>query len=247
MTNIRSQISISLDGFVAGPNQSPDNPIGEGGMRLHEWAFATQAWQDAHGRDGGERNADSEVVEALTRNVGAYIMGRRMFGGGEGEWDPEWTGWWGDDPPFHTPVFVLTHHAREPLQMEGGTTFEFVTGGEVEALERARAAAGDRDVMVAGGAQAIQQFLAAGLLDELYLHIVPVLLGGGERLLEGVGDPTLEPRRGGRPPLPCCHFHIRYRANRPLTVVRPVPVSGSGTNDRCHNGTPRRSYFKNPS
>jgi dihydrofolate reductase len=208
MTKITSHVSISLDGFVAGPNQSPENPIGEGGMRLHEWAFATQAWQDTHGLDSGERNADSEVVEAVSRNVGAHIMGRRMFGGGEGPWDQAWRGWWGEDPPYHTPVFVLTHHARERLAMQGGTTFEFVTGGVAEALERGRAAAGERDVVVAGGARAIQQFLAAGLLDELYLHIVPVLLGGGERLLEGVGDPTLEPIQVVASP---GVTHIRYR------------------------------------
>jgi dihydrofolate reductase len=193
MSQVTAQISMSLDGYVAGPNESMDNPIGEGGMRLHEWAFATESWNAQHGRSGGEDNPDSKVVEALTQNVGAYIMGRNMFGPPPGVSDGNWTGWWGDDPPFHVPAFVLTHHTREPLEMDGGTTFTFVTDGIESALEQARAAAGDRDVSVAGGASAIQQYLGAGLLDQLYLHIVPVLLGGGKRLLDGAGDPVLEP------------------------------------------------------
>jgi dihydrofolate reductase len=190
---VRAQISISLDGFVAGPNQSPQDPIGEGGMRLHEWVFGTHAWLEQHGKEGGERNADSQVVEDAVRNVGAYIMGRKMFGGGEGPWDEGWRGWWGEEPPFHTPVYVLTHHEREPLPMLAGTTFTFVTGGIEAALAQARAAAGGQDVRIAGGASAIRQYLAAGLLDELTLDIVPVVLGAGERLLEDVGDPALEP------------------------------------------------------
>ena len=202
------QISVSLDGFVAGPNQSVENPIGEGGMRLHEWVFGTAAWRAQHGLEGGEDSADSAVVEGLTRNVGAYVMGRRMFGGGDGPWDESWKGWWNHDPPFHVPVFVLTHHPRETLQMEGGTTFEFVTGGVEAALERAQAAAGDRDVAVAGGASIVRQFLAAGLLDELYLHVVPVLLGAGERLLEDAGDPMLEPVEVVASP---AVTHVRYR------------------------------------
>jgi dihydrofolate reductase len=188
MSSVKSHISISLDGFVAGPNQSVENPIGEGGMRLHEWAFATDSWREQHGQEGGARSPDSEVADEVVEGVGAYIMGRKMFGGGDGPWDETWTGWWGEDPPFHTPVFVLTHHEREPLPLQGGTTFTFVTGGIESALEQARAAAGDGDVMIAGGASAVQQYLAAGLLDELYLHVVPVLLGAGERLLENVGD-----------------------------------------------------------
>jgi dihydrofolate reductase len=152
MSNVISQISISLDGFVAGPNQSTQDPIGEGGLRLHEWAFATRAWREQQGLEGGEDSPDSALVAALTPSVGAYVMGRRMFGGGEGAWDPEWRGWWGADPPYHAPVFVLTHHEREPLEMEGGTRFEFVTGGVAVALGQAQAAAGDGDVMVAGGA-----------------------------------------------------------------------------------------------
>src|SRR4051812_3139696 len=192
MSKLICQISVSVDGFVAGPNESLENPIGEGGMRLHEWAFATQSWREHHGEAGGERNADAEVIEAGLRNIGAYIMGRGMFGGGPGPWDESWRGWWDEDPPFHTPVYVLTHHPRESLEMQGGTTFHFVTDGIESALEQARAAAGGKDVMIGGGAQAVQQSLAAGLLDELQLHDVPVVLGAGKRLLENVGDPRLE-------------------------------------------------------
>jgi dihydrofolate reductase len=208
MSSVTCQISISLDGFVAGPNQSLEDPIGQGGMRLHQWVFPTEAWRAQHGEEGGERNADSEVVDALFENVGAYIMGRKMFGGGDGPWDESWTGWWGEDPPYHTPVFVLTHHARDPLTMQGGTTFHFVTDGIESALEQARSAAGAKDVSIAGGASAVQQYLAAGLLDELYLHIAPVVLGGGERLLENVGDPTLEPVKVIASP---AVTHIKYR------------------------------------
>ena len=211
MSSVTCNISVSLDGFVAGPNQSLENPLGVGGEGLHEWAFATEAWRKAHGGEGGEPGADSELVKGLTQGLGAYIMGRKMFGGGEGPWDESWTGWWGDDPPFHLPVFVLTHHAREPLPMEGGTTFTFVTDGIESALEQARAAAGDGDVAVPGGAQAIQQYLAAGLLDELQLHIVPVLLGGGERLLENVGEPKLEPVEVIASP---AVTHVKYRVAR---------------------------------
>jgi dihydrofolate reductase len=193
MSSITCQISISLDGFVAGPNQSLENPIGEGGLRLHQWVFDTASWREQHGEAGGARTADSAVVGDLFKNVGAYVMGRKMFGGGDGPWDETWTGWWGDDPPYHVPVFVLTHHARKPLAMQGGTTFNFVTDGIESALRQARAAAGDKDVQIAGGAHAVQQYLRAGLLDELYLHIVPVILGAGERLLQNVGDPNLEP------------------------------------------------------
>jgi dihydrofolate reductase len=193
LSSVRCQISISLDGFVAGPEQSTEDPIGLGGMRLHEWAFATHGWRAQQGLEGGERNRDSDVIEALFEGVGAYIMGRKMFGGGEGDWDQSWRGWWGDDPPFHAPVWVLTHHEREPLLMDGGTTFTFATEGIAAALDEARAAADGHDVAIAGGASAVRQYLAAGLLDELYLHIVPIVLGGGERLLEDVGDPVLEP------------------------------------------------------
>jgi dihydrofolate reductase len=211
MSKVTCQISVSLDGYVAGPNQSPDEPLGEGGEGLHEWAVATDAWREQHGRPGGERNADAEVIEEVLQDVGAYIMGRKMFGGGDGPWDPEWRGWWGEDPPFHVPVFVLTHHPREPLEMQGGTTFHFVTDGIESALEQARAAAGDKDVTIAGGAQAVQQYIAAGLLDELYLHIVPVILGGGERLLDNVGDPQLEQVKVVESP---AVTHVKYRVVR---------------------------------
>jgi dihydrofolate reductase len=208
MSNVTCQISISLDGFVAGPNQSLDNPIGEGGMRLHQWAFATDTWNRQHGSEAGERTADSLVAEEVAQGIGAYIMGRNMFSPGRGAWDLEWRGWWGDDPPYHTPVYVLTHHEREPLQMDGGTTFHFVTDGIASALAQARAAAGDKDVSIAGGASTVRQYLAAGLLDELYLHIAPVVLGAGERLLEGVGDPTLEPVKVVDSP---AVTHVKYR------------------------------------
>jgi dihydrofolate reductase len=193
MNSVICQISISLDGYAAGPNQSIDNPLGEGGMRLHEWAFATSSWREQHGLEGGERNLDAEVAEGLMDGIGAFIMGRKMFGGGDGPWDESWRGWWGEDPPYHTPVYVLTNHPREPLEMEGGTTFHFVDDGIESALEQARAVAGELDVSIAGGASTVNQYLAAGLLDEMYLHIVPVVLGAGERLLVGVGDPVLEP------------------------------------------------------
>ncbi len=208
MNQVTAQISVSLDGFVAGPNQSLENPLGENGMRLHQWVFATESWRREHGLEGGSANVDSDVVEGLVKDVGAYIMGRHMFGGGEGPWDETWAGWWGDDPPFHVPVFVLTHHPRAVLALEGGTTFTFVTEGIDSALVRARAAAGEKDVAVAGGAQAVRQYLAAGLLDELYLHVVPVVLGSGERLLENVGDPKLTPLEVVHSPLVT---HVRYR------------------------------------
>jgi dihydrofolate reductase len=211
MTTVTCQLSISLDGFVAGPNQGPENPLGEGGMRMHEWAIATISWREQHGQSGGERNADAEVMEEMQRGIGAYIMGRRMFGGGDGPWDETWRGWWGEDPPYHTPVYVLTHHPREPLEMQGGTTFHFVTDGIHSALAQARAAAGDRKVSIAGGANAAQQYLRAGLLDELYLHIVPVVLGAGERLFTDVGDPVLEPVQVVASP---GVTHIRYRVGK---------------------------------
>lgn len=208
MSTVKCHISISLDGFVAGPNQSLENPIGEGGMRLHEWMFETAAWRRQHGLDGGEPTVDSDVVDEVVANVGAYIMGRKMFGGGDGPWNQSWTGWWGEDPPFQAPVFVLTHHPREPLPMQGGTTFTFVTDGIEPALDQTRAAAGGKDVSIAGGASAVQQYLAAGLLDELYLDIVPVILGAGERLLDNVGDPRLEPIKVVASP---AVTHVKYR------------------------------------
>ena len=201
MSAVTCQISVSLDGYVAGPNQSMKDPIGEGGMRLHEWAF---------GAGSGEPTPDAAIVDELMRGVGAYVMGRKMFGGGDGPWDATWTGWWGDEPPYHAPVYVLTHHPREPLAMEGGT-FHFVTDGIESALEQACAAAGDQDVAIAGGASAVRQYVAAGLLDELYLHVVPIVLGAGERLLEDVGDPRLEPVEVTASP---AVTHVRYRVVR---------------------------------
>jgi dihydrofolate reductase len=212
MTTVTCQLGVSVDGFVAGPNQTLEEPLGEGGESIHEWMFATRAWHSAHGGDEGEDNTDSAVVESLFDGVGAYIMGRNMFGGGPGPWQGSWRGWWGDDPPYHVPVFVLTHHARDPLPMDGGTTFHFVTDGIESALAQARDAAGTQRIQIAGGAQTAQQYLRAGLLDELYLHIAPVVLGSGERLLDDVGQPELEQLEViGSPTV----THIRYRVVRP--------------------------------
>jgi dihydrofolate reductase len=178
MTNVTCDIGMSMDGFVAGPNQSLADPIGEGGDRLHRWMFE-------------EPDANAAAIDAIT-SAGAYIMGRNMFGPGRGGWDEEWKGWWGDEPPYHAPVFVLTHHPRAALPMQGGTTFYFVTDGVESALALAREAADDRTVAIAGGAATVNQYLAARLIDELRLHVAPVLLGAGERLFEGVGDLHLE-------------------------------------------------------
>jgi dihydrofolate reductase len=192
MSKVRIHISTSLDGYVAGPNQSEENPLGEGGEALHDWVVELKAWREPHGREGGEENASTPVIEEANADVGAEIMGRGKFGPpGGGPWgDDPWPGWWGEDPPFHKPVFVLTHHEREPLTLSD-TTFTFVTGGIESALDRAREAAGDKDVFIGGGAQAINQYLAAGLVDELELHVVPILLGSGSRLFDGV-DPDLQ-------------------------------------------------------
>jgi len=187
-------ISMSLDGFIAGPDQTLEDPLGRGGEQLHEWIFGLEAWRKPHGLSGGETNADSEVVEESVANTGAVIMGRRMFSGGEGPWenDPNADGWWGEEPPFHVPVFILTHHPRESVTKPGGTTFIFVTDGIETALEQARAAAGDKDVSIAGGAEVIQQYLNTGLVDEFQIHVVPVLLGsGGVRLFDNL-NPELQ-------------------------------------------------------
>jgi len=184
MTSIRSRLCISLDGFAAAPNQSLDQPFGDGGMRLPQWQFEI----DQPGRAG-----DAAVLTRSTENMGAYVMGRNMFGPGRGDWDLSWSGWWGDEPPYHAPVFVLTHHPREPLEMQGGTTFHFVTDGVESAVRQAREAAGEWDVTIAGGAATVRQCLAAGLIDELQLHLVPVTLGAGERLFDDVGGIELEP------------------------------------------------------
>lgn len=186
MSKVRVSLSVSADGYVAGPNQSLENPLGEGGEGLHQWMIALRAWREPHGLEGGEVNASSPVVEESLANVGAEIMGRGKFGGGPGPWRDEWRGWWGDQPPFHMPVFVLTHHERDPLTLSD-TTFTFVTGGIEAALDRARDAAGGKDVLVGGGASVVNQYLAAGLVDELELHIAPLVLGGGARLFDGVG------------------------------------------------------------
>jgi dihydrofolate reductase len=189
MARLICDISISLDSFVAGPNPTLEEPLGEGGELLHEWAFAATSWRESHGLEGGEKNADSDVIEESLRATGAVVMGRKMFSGGEGQWedDPRVDGWWGDDPPFHVPVFVLTHHARETKVMQGGTSFNFVTDGIEAALEQARAAAEEKDVLLAGGASVVQQYLKAGLLDELQIHVAPVLLGGGTSLFDQLG------------------------------------------------------------
>jgi dihydrofolate reductase len=191
MSKLRLNITMSIDGFIAGPDQSLENPLGVGGEQLHTWLTELAIFQDMHGGDGGTVNESTAVVEEWFEGIGATIMGRNMFGGGPGPWgaDP-WRGWWGDDPPYHTPVFVLTHHARDPLPMQGGTTFHFVTGIEA-AVEQARAAADGSDVALAGGANVIQQCLALHLVDEMELSIVPVVLGGGSRLFDNVGGAGL--------------------------------------------------------
>jgi len=196
MSQVTCDLTISLDGFAAGPNQSLAEPLGEGGELLHRWQF-----------EEPELNA-AERAGILA--AGAYIMGRNMFAG-PGTWDEQWRGWWGEDPPYHAPVFVLTHHSRVPLEMQGGTTFFFVTDGIQSALAQAREAAGSKDVAVAGGAQTVRQFLAAGLIDELRLHIAPMLLGAGERLLDGVANLKLEPAEVGGTRLVT---HVRYRVIR---------------------------------
>ena len=190
MSRLRFRISTSIDGFVAGPNQTVQEPLGVGGERLHEWVVALETWRRAHGKKDGEVNESTPVMEEEIANIGATIMGRNMFGGGPGPWSKTapWNGWWGRNPPFHHAVFVLTHHPRETVTMEGGTSFTFVTDGIESALEQARRAAGERDVALAGGAKVAQQFLNAGLVDEMQLHVVPTLLGGGERLFDTVED-----------------------------------------------------------
>jgi dihydrofolate reductase len=189
MGKVKAQISVSLDGFIAGPNQGEEHPLGEGGEELHEWVFKLAAWREPHGREGGEgaENPSNAVIEAAQAGSGAVVMGRNMFGPVRGPWGEEdWRGWWGDDPPFHVPVFVLTHHQRESLEMEGGTSFHFVTEGIESAIAQAKDAAGDKDVSIGGGAAAIQQAIAAGLLDELLINQVPILLGSGTRLLDNL-------------------------------------------------------------
>jgi dihydrofolate reductase len=183
------EISMSLDGYVAGPNADLDNPLGVGGEALHEWVFPLEAWRKEHGEKGGETNASTLVLEEALGRTGAHVMGRRMYSSGEGPWvdDPKADGWWGDEPPFHKPVFVVTHHEREPLTL-GETTFSFVTDGVESALAQAGEAAGEKDVMISGGAAVGQQAIAAGRVDDLLIHLAPVYLGGGVRLFENLGD-----------------------------------------------------------
>jgi dihydrofolate reductase len=200
MSKVTCQIAISLDGYVAGPRQSTDDPLGIGGERLHEWMFASEP-----------HPVDAEITARLLERNGAYVMGRNMFGPIRGAWEGDWRGWWGEDPPYHTPVFVLTHHPRESVEMAGGTTFHFVTEGLDVALERAREAAGGRDVCIGGGASTVNQVLAAGQLDELQLHIAPIVLGAGERLFVDVGDPAFEVVEAVTSP---AVTHIRYRVVR---------------------------------
>lgn len=211
MSKVIAGMSMSLDGYIAGPNDRVDNPLGDGGERLHEWMTSLEAWRELHGLEGGERNQDSEVAVEFGRNIGAYIMGRGMFSNGEGPWgDDPFRGYWGEDPPYHRPVFVLTHHARKPLPMAGGTTFHFVTDGIEAALEQAKASAGDEDVRICGGAHVVQQYLNAGLIDQLDLQVVPIMLGGGVRLFDGIDASAfrLEPDRVIASP---GVTHIRYR------------------------------------
>ena len=208
MTKVVFDVSVSLDGFLAGPDATLEQPLGAGGEELHEWLLATRGFRERHGLEGGDAGPDSDLVDEHVRATGATIMGRRMFSGGEGPWeeDPNARGWWGDDPPFHHSVFVLTHHAREPLVMGGGTTFTFVTDGVEAALAGAREAAGGKNVAIGGGANVIQQFLQAGLVDEFQLHVAPVLLGAGVPLFDGPPGRVERTRLIGSP----AAVHLRY-------------------------------------
>jgi dihydrofolate reductase len=213
MTIVRAHMTTSLDGFVAGPNQSLDKPFGDGTDRLNDWMFEQAAVRKMFGEAGGATGPSNDVFVERASNIGAVVMGRNMFGGGRGPWatEPRWDGWWGEEPPYHAPVFVLTHYPRAPQPMKGGTTFHFVTDGIESALRQARGAAGDKDVVIAGGANVIQQVLRAGGLDLLELHLVPQTIGAGERLLDGIPAEMLEqdrvvPDRGVT--------HLRYRIRR---------------------------------
>jgi dihydrofolate reductase len=211
MSKLRLKISMSLDGFVAGPDQSEQDPLGVGGEQLHEWIVPLAAFRRMQGEDGGEVNASSPIVENIFEDIGASVMGRNMFGGGPGPWGANpWKGWWGDDPPYHHPVFVLTHHAREPLELQGGTTFYFVTDGIESALEQAQRAAAGKDVSLGGGAHVVQQYLAAGLVDEVQISLTPVLLREGERLFDNLGDAKVELEQVEAIEAPGV-VHLRYR------------------------------------
>jgi dihydrofolate reductase len=211
MSKLKLNMMMSLDGFSAGPEQSEENPFGVGGMQLNEWLFPLKAFREMQGEEGGEVNASSPLVEGWFDNIGATVMGRNMFGGGSGSWgeDP-WMGFWGDDPPYHHAVFILTHHAREPVEMEGGTTFNFVTDGIESALEQAREAAAGKDVSLGGGATTVQQYLAAGLLDEMTITLVPVFLGDGTRLFDNLGKAPRRPEQVEAIEAPGV-THLRYR------------------------------------
>jgi dihydrofolate reductase len=200
MTLTTAHVSISLDGFIAGPGQDRDNPLGAGGLRLHRWHLTDQPTE-----------ADAALTAELLRPRGAFVMGRNMFGPIRGDWDEDWRGWWGPEPPYHAPVFVLTHYPHDPIEMAGGTTFHFVTDGFDSAYAQARDVAGDRDVSIAGGASTVRQALAAGVIDQLVLDIAPVLLGAGESPLAGVPDLDLEPVEAIHSPLAT---HVRYRVRR---------------------------------
>ena len=213
MSKLRFSVTMSLDGYVAGPNQSLKDPLGVGGEALHGWAVELAAFQEVHGKKGGVVNASSTIMQEMFKNVGAVIMGRGMFGGGPGPWPPDWKGWWGENPPYHMPVFVLTHHARNPLPMRGGTTFHFVTDGIESALNQAKRAAAAKDVLIMGGAKTINQFLAAGLVDEVNISMVQLLLGGGERLLDNLGDSPLRLEQTRVVEAPGV-VHLRYRVAR---------------------------------
>jgi dihydrofolate reductase len=193
MSRVRvHDFSISIDGYGAGPNQSRKDPLGVGGESLHDWLVNTRSWNQAHGNEGGSTGVDDDVTAGGSSGIGAWIMGRNMFGPIRGSWpDASWRGWWGKNPPYHAPVFVLTHHERPPLEMEGGTVFQFVTDGIHAALERARQAAGDKDIRIGGGASTIRQYLQAGLLDEMHFAVAPIMLGSGEPLLAGIDLPAL--------------------------------------------------------
>jgi dihydrofolate reductase len=214
MQKFTFEISVSLDGYVAGPNATLEDPLGAGGEQLHEWALASESWRASHGYSGGEGGVDSDLLAESIAATGATIMGRKMFSGGDGPWedDPNPNGWWGDEPPFKHAVFILTHHEREPQTMQGGTTFNFVTDGIESALEQARESAGDKNVAVGGGANVAQQYLLAGLLDEVHIHVVPILLGDGVRLFDGghAGDQQPRLERIGVVDSPAV-THLRYR------------------------------------
>ncbi|MGN6169127.1 MAG: dihydrofolate reductase family protein [Solirubrobacteraceae bacterium] len=213
MSKLRLSITMSLDGYVAGPEQSEENPLGVGGMELHQWVFPLKQFREMHGEEGGEVNASSAVIEERWANIGATLMGRNMFGPVRGPWpDESWRGWWGENPPYHHSVVVITHHPREPLEMEGGTTFYFVSDGIESALAQARGAARGKDVWLAGGASVINQYLAAGLVNEIDISIAPVVLGSGARLFDGVEHGAIKLKQIRTVDAPAV-AHIKYEVS----------------------------------